>query len=303
MNMGKWTTATLIGLYLTIAFFSVQTIYAGEKTNSGLNLTPPDADHIQILTTVDGSTHIGKIVKKTANEIEFKTDLMTVTIPISKVKKIKQIPISSMRNGEYWFANPNTTRLYFAPTARMLKKGKGYFSDYYIFFPGVAYGITDNITIGGGISLFPGVSMKDQLFYFLPKVGTQITKRVNLAVGALVAKVPSADITAGILYGVGTYGTTETSITAGVGYGFVYDDDDSATTDKPMLMLGAEKRLLKHLALVTENWLFPGIDQPLGSYGIRLFGEKLSVDLAFFTPLGEDYFFPGLPYIDFVFHF
>ena len=83
----------------------------------------------------------------------------------------------------------------------------------------------------------------------------------------------------------------------------VYDDDDSATTDKPMLMLGAEKRLLKHLALVTENWLFPGIDQPLGSYGIRLFGEKLSVDLAFLTPLGEDYFFPGLPYIDFVFHF
>ena len=285
------------------SFFSVQTIYAEEKTSSGLNLTPPDADHIQIVTTVNGSTRIGRIVRKTENKIEFKTDLMTVIIPISNVKQIEKIPVSSMRNGEYWFPNPNATRLYFAPTARMLRKGKGYFADYYLFFPSVVYGITDNITIGGGVSLFPAAGVKDQLFYILPKIGIQITKRVNLAAGALVAKLPFADITAGILYGVGTYGTTETSITAGVGYGFVYYDDDSATTDKPMLMLGGEKRLAKRTALVTENWLFPGADQPLGSYGIRFFGEKLSVDLAFLTPLGADYFFPGIPYIDFVSHF
>ena len=96
---------------------------------------------------------------------------------------------------------------------------------------------------------------------------------------------------------------TETSITAGFGYGFVYYYDDSATTDKPMLMLGAEKRLSKRTALVTENWLSPGADQPLVSYGIRIFGENLSVDLAFLTPLGADYLFPGIPYIDFVSHF
>ena len=70
-----------------------------------------------------------------------------------------------------------------------------------------------------------------------------------------------------------------------------------------MLMLGGEKRLSKRTALVTENWLSPGVDQPLVSYGIRFFGEKLSVDLALITPLGADYIFPGMPYIDFVFHF
>ena len=126
---------------------------------------------------------------------------------------------------------------------------------------------------------------------------------LTLLAGALVTKLSVVRYNAGILYGVGTYGTTETSITAGFGYGFVYDDDDSDTTDKPMLMLGGEKRLSKRTALVTENWLSPGVDQPLVSYGIRFFGEKLSVDLALITPLGADYIFPGMPYIDFVFHF
>ena len=111
------------------------------------------------------STRIGLIVKKTGNEIDFETNLMTVTIPISSVKQIKKIPASSMRNGEYWFPNPNATRLYFAPTARMLRKGKGYFSDCYLFFRGIAYGITDNITISGGVSLLPGAGIKGGVFF------------------------------------------------------------------------------------------------------------------------------------------
>ena len=36
----------------------------------------------------------------------------------------------------------------------MLKKGEGYFSDYELFFPGIAYGVTDNVTIGGGFGSF-----------------------------------------------------------------------------------------------------------------------------------------------------
>ena len=44
--------------------------------------------------------------------------------------------------------------------------------------------------------------------------------------------------------------------------------------------------------------------QCLISYGLRFFGEKLSVDLAFMNvPTTGEYFFPGLPYIDFVVKF
>src|SRR5687768_16544543 len=38
------------------------------------------------------------------------------------------------------------TRLFLAPTGRPLRGGEGYFSDHWIFFPGLAYGVSDNFT-------------------------------------------------------------------------------------------------------------------------------------------------------------
>jgi hypothetical protein len=54
---------------------------------------------------------------------------------------------------------------------------------------------------------------------------------------------------------------------------------------------------------VSENWVLPGMDQPLISYGIRFFNEKLSVDLGFLNTIGDGMLFPGIPYIDFVVKF
>ncbi|UCE05773.1 MAG: hypothetical protein JSW07_19615 [bacterium] len=54
---------------------------------------------------------------------------------------------------------------------------------------------------------------------------------------------------------------------------------------------------------MTENWLLPGVDNPLISYDMRFFGEKLSVDLALINVIGDGIIFPGIPYVDFVFNF
>lgn len=70
-----------------------------------------------------------------------------------------------------------------------------------------------------------------------------------------------------------------------------------------MVMFGGEKRLSRRMAVVTENWILPGVDDPLISYGIRFMGEKLSVDLALVNTLGEHAIFPGIPYINFVVKF
>ena len=119
--------------------------------------------------------------------------------------------------------------------------------------------------------------------------------------GALLVKVPDFDNeddspAVGIVYGVTTFGKPDKCFTAGFGYGFVGSD----LAEKPMIVLGGESRLSKRTSFVTENWIFPGIDQPLLSYGIRIFGEKMSIDLAFLNTLGEGTTFPGWPYIDFV---
>jgi hypothetical protein len=37
----------------------------------------------------------------------------------------------------------------------MLKQGERYFADYELFFPGFAVGVTDYLSIGGGVSILP----------------------------------------------------------------------------------------------------------------------------------------------------
>ncbi|MFH1096154.1 MAG: hypothetical protein ABH886_08115 [Candidatus Desantisbacteria bacterium] len=300
MNRFKLIFPALFLICLALNTLTGNQAYAQSKQIME-QLKIPDSGYIQFITTLNGSTNIGRIVAIGNEEISFQTDSGTLTIPIPKIKKIRQMPVASINNGEYWFPNPNTTRLFFAPTGRMLKKGDGYFQDIYLFFVNTVYGLTDNLTIGGGTSIFPGVDIDKQIFYLMPKVGLKATENLNLAAGALAIRIPFDDKASavGILYGVGTYGKPDASITAGLGYGFV----DQEVASKPMIILGSEKRISRRITLVSENWIFPGVDNPLVSYGVRFFGEGLSVDMAFFNTIGENFLFPGIPYIDFVFCF
>ncbi len=285
------------------------------SAKSTIEFAIPDSSEVQIMELDDGSRIVGRITDISGDSLIFRLKTGELRIYKNSVKSLKLIPVDRIIKGKYWFPNPNYTRLYFAPTARMLERGSGYFSDYYIFFPGFAYGITNNITFGGGMSLLPGVKIPDQIFYITPKVGLKSSEKFSLAGGALIISFPNWDdddddddddndndesnATVGILYGVGTLGTKDHSLTLGLGYGFA----EGELADKPMVMLGGEARLSRGTALVTENWIMPGTDAPLISYGIRFFGESISVDLALITPLGEDAFFPGIPYIDFVVNF
>src|SRR5688572_2273410 len=83
--------------------------------------------------------------------------------------------------------DPNYARLLFAPTARPLARGEGTFSDYELVFPGVAFGITDNISLAGGLSVIPGLGIGEQVFYVAPKIGWNIGDKAAFAVGGLGA--------------------------------------------------------------------------------------------------------------------
>jgi hypothetical protein len=290
---------------ITILVFGPALAVGGDISQS---LKVPPADMLQMLSLEDGSSLVGKITHVGESEITFETSVGEMTIIIDKIREIKLIPSSSIKDGKYWFPNPNRTRMYITPTGRMLRSGEGYFSDSYIFFPGFAYGITDNITIGGGFSLFPGLGFNEQLLYFTPKVGVAAGGKVDLAASAMIVRIPDPDeddsiidedeIFVGLLFGTGTIGTADKSFTFGLGWGFVEDE-----TSDPAVLLGGEYRLSRRTSFVSENWVFPGVDEPLVSYGIRFFGEQMAVDLALFNILGEDAIFPGVPYVGFVYNF
>ena len=268
-----------------------------DSASVAARLVIPDSSQIQVIETIDGSSNVGSIVRIGEEAIEFETDLGVIRIPVSKIKYIETIPAVSVHDGEIWFRNPNETRLFFAPKARTLKKGTGYFSVYYLFFPGFSLGISDRFTLGGGFSIFPNVAVNEQLFFIAPKIGLIQDRTFQFSTGALLVRVPDGDEVVGILYGVVTLGEPESSATLGLGYGFA----DGELADRPMVMVGGEQRMSRHTALVTENWIIPGSENPVVSGGLRFFGRRLSVDFAVVTTLEDNPVF--LPYVDFVYRF
>jgi len=258
-------------------------------------MTVPDSAHIQIVTLKDGSTIFGRIVTVNADTVIFQTEAGRIQLAAGAIREIKEIPATDLREGEYWFPNPNSTRLFFAPTGQMLKKGDGYVSDYELFFPGIAYGLTDNVTIGGGVSLFPAPA-GDQVYYLTPKIGVSAADNVHLAAGVLFAGTKGG--TGGVYYGVGTFGDGNGSVTLGGGYGFA----GGKIERKPVGMIGAELRISRRIGIVTENYLLPISDNNvLYSFGFRFMGEKLTTDLALVNVSGSGVI--GVPFVDFVFRF
>lgn len=254
-----------------------------------------DSGTLQRIQLRDGSELIGRITAIGDTTVQFESSIGVTTIRRSDILNAAGERGGMVRNGTYYFPNPNATRLVFAPTGRMLNQGEGYFSDYWVFFPGVAFGVSNNVTLGGGMSIFPGAD--EQIFYFTPKVGVLQSPKVNVAVGALFASV--TDNSAGILYGVGTWGEPDASFTAGLGYGFA--NGDLAST--PAVVIGGESRVSPRVSFVTENYLLPGGSMILAG-GLRFMGRGLSFDLAlanFKESGGENFCCP--PFIGFVYNF
>ena len=274
---------------------SRNTAGAQSATDVRARMTVPDSAHLQIVTLTDGSTIFGRIVAVSADTVSFQTGAGTMQLSVKAIRDVRLIAADDLREGEYWFPNPNSTRLFFAPTGQQLKQGEGYFSDYELFFPGVAVGVTDNISIGGGISLLPA-SASDQIYYVTPKIGFSLSDKVHLAGGVLFAGTSGG--TGGITYAVGTFGDGNASVTVGGGYGFAGGKIQS----KPVAMLGGEFRLARRLGFVTENYLLPVAENNiLYSFGFRFMGEKMTTDLALANVSGSNII--GIPYVDFVFRF
>ena len=293
---------------LTLAFgASVALPHAASAQDPAVRDTAAtDSTRTYILRTRDGSLIVGRLIRASVDSVYFVSAGGPITVPRSAVLELRQLGRGAMRAGVYWPPNPGDTRLFFAPTGRMLEKGEGYFSDTWLFFLNFVGGVTSRFTFGGGFSIFP-VGIENNVFYLTPKVGLVQSSNFNLAAGALVgfAGFGGFDDTGddvgsfGIVYGVGTGGSPDASFTVGLGLGY----GGGGFGEDPILMFGGEKRVSRRVSLLSENYLVAGVDEGLLlSYGLRFFGDRLSVDLAFIN-LPSDPIFPGIPYVAFAVKF
>jgi hypothetical protein len=295
---------TIIARYRTLRAVQnqIRQIAEGETFEEGYYAAQQEKSptaRLQKIILKDGSEMIGRVESGDSGLIMFKTlSNVSMIIPNSQVREMEMLS-GEVVGGEYRRADPNQTRLLFAPNARSLEAGQGYFSAYEIFFPFLAVGVTDFATVSGGMTLFPGAS--DQLFYLAPKVQVVHMQNLDLAGGLLYLSATSGNSDGvGILYGVGTFGTPNQALTVGLGWGFA----EGKVKDKPILLLGGEVRVSNSVKLITENWIPPSSDVSLISFGVRFFGDNLAADLGFIYPAGSEISgFPFLPWLGFAYNF
>ena len=263
-----------------------------------------DTSSIYSIELKEGSEIYARVMEVREDELLLKSNALgELTLKVYYIKKIESNNFSLDKKGHFWFPNPNATRYFFAPSAINLEKGEGYYQNVYVILNMVNYGITDWFSIGCGfefISTFSSLTGEGSPIAFItPKVGFPVGEKVHLGAGFLGGFF--VEETAGMFYGLGTYGSTDKNLSLGLGWGFV----GGVFQENPFITVSGMLRTGRKFSLVTENWFVP-VDGYYGviSYGGRFFGPKMSVDVGFLNNLDIIEFLPiGIPYVDFVLKF
>jgi len=250
---------------------------------------PADSTRLWVIDTQDGNSFMGKVVDEDSTKIILLTEVYgVIQIPLSQIKAKSELRTSDVVEGELWFSNPHATRYFFGTNGYGLRKGEAYYQNTWILFNQVNYGITNYISLGGGIVplfLFAGAPTP---VFITPKVTVPIVKdKVNLGAGVLYAYVLGEEFGLGITYGALSFGNRDNNLTLGAGWAFA--DGEWATS--PTLTLSGMTRVGRKTYLITENY-YIGLSEEssLGiiSLGGRSVQKRLAVDWGLVLPVGAD---------------
>lgn len=267
------------------------------------NAQAQEAERLHRIELNGGSVLVGEIILKDETTIILKTE-EAIEIKIDR-NKIRFISETSAQEATSDLSDPKATRLLFSPTGRPLKKGKGYFTDFFVVLPGISYGLTDKLSFMAGMSLVPGVGLGDQLKYFAPRYSFYQNENNASAAGFLNVFVNGGN-SAGIAFASHTIGKPDKSLTAAIGWGYLKEESESLEFYKyPVLAIGGNIRLNSFTSFVTENWILTNTHIKYYPFvgGLRFFTKRFSVDLGVLL-MGEilEQGFP-LPWLSFAYHF
>ena len=238
------------------------------------------------VTLRGGSVLEGVLTTLSLENLEFETkDLGRVVVPRANLLQARSLDGPAqlgLRPGYYDIGNG--TRYFFGPSGRNLRKGEGVVQDVWLFLAGVNYGITDNFSVGGYLSLVPGVGLQNQFLLLTPKVAVPVGNKWSLGAGALYVRVPGFDdgytdaYGVGLLYGVATHGTADHNFSVGIGYGFAGSDIGST----PTIYLAGQTRVSRRISLLSENYIVAASDGQaiFGIYGLKISWLRTSLGLA-----------------------
>ena len=273
----------------------------------GQTQTPQPADRALVsIVLADGTQIQGTILQQDETHIHLTTS-SGLEVKVPRVSIVSMRKINNSYSGGFTRSDPNYSRLMFAPTGRPLRRGEGYWSNYYVFFPGVAYGLTERLSMTAGLSIFPGATLGNQVISLAPKIALYENSDFALSAGTLYMSF-AGEVGGGMAFLAASKGYPDKSFTIGLGLGYIDENDEPVDfAAHPVILLGGSMRLSDGLALISENWIITGEglgpgEQPLG-IALRFFGRSLAVDLGAII-VGEILTegFP-IPWLSCVYHF
>jgi hypothetical protein len=253
--------------------------------------------HIQ---TVDGNEFIGEILREDSSSVILKTEnLGEITISKSDIKFQKKVNVQQIKKGNLWFANPQSTRYFWSPNGYGLEPGEGYYQNIWVMWNQFVVGVTDNISIGGGmIPLFLFAGGPTPIF-ITPKLSIPVEKnKLNLGVGGLFGTIlGETSANYGILYGISTFGSPDNNVSLGLGYGFAGGEWASS----PMLNINGMFRISSRGYFITENYYIDvgGEGVALLMFGGRWIIKRAAIDYGLVIPVVEGGEFVAVPWLGF----
>ncbi len=248
-----------------------------------------DTTIVQRVELLDGTKLFGRIAGIDGTQILFRTmGGLEIGFQRRDVKQVRVVRGQRYR-GEFWPADPSDSRLFLAPTARVPGHGHGYAGVYELVVPSFGVGIGKIGMISGGFSAIPGIDLEDQVFYIAPKLQLFNSEYVQGAVGLFWVKPGTSEESAGMVYTGITAGDLRAAFSGGISFPF---GSRSGFSEDPLLMLGGEVRATKSLKFITENWIVPGEETAILSFGFRIIQNRLTVEAAVATSTEGGGFLP-----------
>ncbi len=250
------------------------------------------------IETVDGNEFLGEIISEDSLTVRIKTDNFgEIAVNKTDIKKRKPVEIQQLKDGKYWFPNPQSSRYFWSPNGYGLKKGEGYYQNIWVLWNQFSYGVTDYFSLGAGIIPTFLFGAPTPVFATMKFSIPVIKEKFNLAGGAIAGYViGESEAGLGILYGLGTYGSHDSNVSIGMGYGFAAGEWAQA----PMINFNGMLRVSSRGYLITENYVFIGDESVvLISLGGRSIIKKAALDYGLVVPITSDGIPAAAPWLGF----
>ncbi len=249
------------------------------------------------VVTVQNQTFVGELISEDDDSITLRTEsLSRLTIERANIKSLEKIDPDRIKDGVYWYENPQSTRYFFSPNAIGLRKGRGYYQNTWVLFNNVNYGVSNNFSIGGGLIPMFLFGTSSTPVWVLPKVSVPVvSEKFYVGGGAMIGGVLGEDTEAvGILYGVGTVGNRDKNLSVSLGYGYAGSD----VSNTPVVNISGLIRTGRKFYLLTENYFVPGVDESgVISAGFRWAPESFALDFGLFRPIIDAGGLIGIPWL------